>query len=243
MGFMGNPDLEHAGNECLARCISQAISLLNVWKNIFQFSPCVSLCNSSSSGNVSFLTFQQCLYEKATEVWSLTFTQGLKSCSAISCKTWNFWCQVVGLVRTLTRVCSAESPALPPHFCWSCLAPRPARHHSWQLPCPTLPWFINDTSKNALCSYSCLIPPPQTSKAAQESSHWHPLCSYFSSTPCLPLQHKAETEKRKKCLPRYCYACFVVLVSMYLLDHRPEQQGAIQMNCCHLYMSCHLAAH
>lgn len=142
----------------------------------------------------------------------------------------------------LCRV-SCSSSTQVPHFCWSCLAPRPARHHSWQLPCPTLPWFINDTSKNALCSYSCLIPPPQTSKAAQESSHWHPLCSYFSSTPCLPLQHKAETEKRKKCLPRYCYACFVVLVSMYLLDHRPEQQGAIQMNCCHLYMSCHLAAH
>lgn len=102
MGSMGNPDWEHAGNEYLARCISRVISLLNMWKNILKFPLCVSLHNSSSCGNVSFLTFQQCLYEKAIEAQSLAFTQSLKGFSSISCNRWNFWCQAVSLVCTLT---------------------------------------------------------------------------------------------------------------------------------------------
>lgn len=166
MGYMGNPDWEDAGNECLARWISQVISLLNIWKNVFQFPLCISLHNSSSCGNVSFLTFPQSLCEKAIEVQSLALTQGLKSFSAISCNRWNFWCQVVSLVHALTRVCSAASPALPPQRSHCYLSAGAAWLHALQdaipdnSPIQPFPDFINYTSKKVLCSYSCLIPPP-----------------------------------------------------------------------------------
>lgn len=43
--------------------------------------------------------------------------------------------------KGLLRKVSCSSSTQVPPVCWSCLAPHPARHHSWQLPCPTLPWF------------------------------------------------------------------------------------------------------
>lgn len=149
---MGNPDLEYAGNEYLARWISQVISLLNIWRNIFQFSLCITLHNSSSCGNVSFLTFQQWLSEKAIKAWSLSLTQAWKSFSAISCNTQSFWHQAVSLVHTLTRVCSAKSPALPPHWSHCYLSAGAAWLHALKdtspvnSPIQSFLDFINDTS-------------------------------------------------------------------------------------------------
>lgn len=39
MDYMGNPDWEHADNECFTRWISQVISLLNMWKKYISIFP------------------------------------------------------------------------------------------------------------------------------------------------------------------------------------------------------------
>lgn len=149
------------------RWISQIICLINIWQNIFQFSLCRGLVSSHATPVPveicpSWFSSSDCLKRPST--WSLSRTEGLKSFSAISCNRWSFWYQVASPVHTLTRICSINLLLFPPAgptkpVCWSCLARCSVRLLSHWLPLPPFPDFINETSKNALFSCACLIPP------------------------------------------------------------------------------------
>lgn len=163
MGYMGNPDWEYEGIECLARWISQVISLLNMWKSTFQFPLCLSLHNSPSCGNVSFLTFQQCRRKRpsrpkalhSSRVWkALLLFPAIGGTSTLGCQPSVY----------SDRVCSAKSPALPPHLCHCHLSAGAAWLHALQdaTPHPPLTWFCNDTSKMPyapMCNSSSLDKP------------------------------------------------------------------------------------
>lgn len=128
-----------------------------------------------------------------------------------------------GLLCKVSCSSSTLVPLLP--VCWSCLAPCSERHPSCQLPHPSLPWFY----KWHLIKCPILIFMFNSSSLDKQGSSWElpstsPECSFLIHSMSF---NTRQTEERKKCLPKYCYARFIVLPSMYLLDQQPEQQGAI----------------